>query len=291
MRRLYTKPRKTPDLHEPKEPPPPLWRRALKGVVFLLFLYLGSLSAKLEPANGLTYKDTSEFVGAVIGGALIALIYLVIVGSIGNWIARRRGRRRRWRASLTTFPALLVTLLLLVASASGRASQDKAAVEQAKPNPSGSAAERVKANLEAAAWERSRTPPLFAFQATGHRYPGFLKALRANGNTAAVRRMAARGEREYEQDQTRWLALPTTPLSDLRRIDAQMAGAIGLAAAAYADYLAGLKANAASGVSVSQDKGALALLDSGDAKLTRADRQVKAAGRRILALDKKYGIP
>jgi hypothetical protein len=64
-----------------------------------------------------------------------------------------------------------------------------------------------------------------------------------------------------------------------------------LASSAFSDYNAGLRANAASGLVLSNDESSLALLDAGDAKLNRATRIVLTIQtKRLPALDAKYGI-
>jgi hypothetical protein len=185
---------------------------------------------------------------------------------------------------------MILTLVLLVLSAAGRAAQHQESLSKATPNPSGSLTEREKANLDAQDWTRSRTPAINEYKAGLLQNQKFIKLFTAQGNTAAVRQMAGRIEHELQDAQTRWRALPVSPLADLRPIDAEMIQATGVAADAYADYVAGLKANLASGIPMSKDKGSLALLDSGDTKLNRSVALLRALSKRLIALDKKYGV-
>jgi hypothetical protein len=59
---------------------------------------------------------------------------------------------------------------------------------------------------------------------------------------------------------------------------------------AFADYVAALRANLASGLPMNKDEGSLALLDSGDAKLNRSIALVRSLRKRLISLDKKYGL-
>jgi hypothetical protein len=102
-----------------------------------------------------------------------------------------------------------------------------------------------------------------------HQHPRFLKAFTNQRNSSAVRQIALGIERQLDQIRRRWQALPASHLADLRQVDSQVEQAMSLAASAYADYTAGLKANAASGSPMRKDKGALALLSGGDAKRNR----------------------
>lgn len=70
-----------------------------------------------------------------------------------------------------------------------------------------------------------------------------------------------------------------------------MAQAIALAADAFTDYVAGLRANAQRGIALSEDEAALAVLDKGDVRLNRAGGQFESVGRRIIELDEEYSIP
>lgn len=257
----------------------------------LLFTLIGSFAARGRPWNGVYYNDVGDFVEALIIGAITALVFLAVIGSVGYGISRARGSDKNWGNVAFSRAAMITTLVLLVVSAAGRAAQHQEAVEKARPNATGSPTEREKANLEAQKWTRSRTPLLNALKAALLQNPRFIKTFSTQGNTPAVRRLAARLEQQFEDVQTRWQVLPTSPLADLQEVDAQLVEATGLATRSYADYVAGLKANLASGVAMSQDKGALALLDSGDRKLNRAVALLQQLGKRLLALDAKYGIP
>jgi hypothetical protein len=56
------------------------WLRVLGLIVFTI---IGAVAAKGRPANGVFYHSTGELIGALVIGALIAFIFLAIVGSIG----------------------------------------------------------------------------------------------------------------------------------------------------------------------------------------------------------------
>jgi hypothetical protein len=56
-----------------------------------------------------------------------------------------------------------------------------------------------------------------------------------------------------------------------------------------ADHVAALKANLASGIPMRSDKGALALLNSGDAELNRSVALLRLFVKQVAGLDKKYG--
>jgi hypothetical protein len=146
------------------------------------------------------------------------------------------------------------------------------------------------ATVAAQQWARSRKPVLLTFETAMRQYPSFLKAFTNQGNTSAVRQIALRVERQLDQVRRRWQALPASHLTDLDRLDSQVEQAMSLAASAYADYAAGLKTNAASGSPIGKDKGARALLSSGDAKRNRVGTLLQQLARRLSALDRKYGI-
>jgi hypothetical protein len=59
---------------------------------------------------------------------------------------------------------------------------------------------------------------------------------------------------------------------------------------AFADYVAALRANLAFGLPMNKDEESVALLDAGDAKLNRAIALVRSLGKRLILLDKKYGL-
>jgi hypothetical protein len=265
-------------------------RMALKALTFAAFLLIGSVTARGRPANGFYYRGGSEIGSSLVSGLVVSLVFLTIIGSVGH-LLRGRSRDRRWRASATTFPVMLVTLFVLFASAVGRASSHEQAVQKATPNPSGTQSQKEKANLDAQAWAKSRTPLLSIYKKALLLNPRFVQLLTAQGNTSSLRRMAAQIEQRFASDQTRWQKLPQTPLSDLASLDTEMVHALGLAASAFADYGAGLRANAASGIALSSDKGALALLDKGDSELNRSTALVKRFGKRLIALDSRYSVP
>lgn len=274
----------------PDEQSPPIWRRVLKVFVFVLFLVVGSFAAGGRPRNGVYYSSWDEVVQSLVVGALVALLCLGVVGAIGRLLARKRGITRSWLHSATTFPALLVTLVVLVLSAGGRAAQHEEALSKAAPNPNGSLVQRQKANLDAQDWARTRKPVEIAVNATLHRHPVFLNLFTRNGNTVAVRNMASSIRTGYVREAARWRALPQTPLVGLQRADSEAIRGVALAASAYADYVAGLKANAASGLPFPSDRPARALLDRGDAKLQRAARVLRAFQSDLVALDSEYSI-
>lgn len=106
----------------------------------------------------------------------------------------------------------------------------------------------------------------------------------------AVRQTASSIKIEYVQEEARWRALPQTPLAGLQQADSVGIGGVALAASAYADYVAGLKANAASGLPFSRDSAARALLDRGDAKFGRAVKALRAFQNDLVTLDSEYSI-
>jgi hypothetical protein len=269
---------------------PRLLRHALKVLAFAAFVLFGSVAARGRPANGFYYRNAGEIASSLIVGLLVALVLLAIVGSVSH-LARGRSRGRRWRASVTTFPVMLITLLLLLGSAAGQTSAHQQAVQKATPNPSGTQTQREKANLDAQAWAKTRTPLLRAYRKALLLNPRFLALLKTQGNTASARQLAAQAEQRFATDETRWQKLPTSPLSDLVPLDAEMLSALGLAARAFADYGAGLRANVASGLPFSNDKGALALIDKGDSELNRSTALVTRFAKQLIVLNKRYSLP
>jgi hypothetical protein len=185
---------------------------------------------------------------------------------------------------------MIVTLVLLVVSAAGRAASHQEAVQKATPNPNGTAIQREKANLDAREWASSRKPIYAGYAATVKDNAAFVKALGTHGNTPAVRAMALRIQQKLTALHARLDLLRVPPLAGLQALDAKLSKILSLTASGYSDYVAGLKANLASGIPLNKDKGALALLDSGDAKLNRAQRIVRAFAAQAAALDRQYGI-
>lgn len=146
----------------------------------------------------------------------------------------------------------------------------------------------VEANLQAQEWSASRVPVLLAFNRAALEYNRFVKQI-GNGNTAAARQLATDIESGIDAARDDLLALPEPVLPDFKRVDAQYARGFDLAADAFADYGAALRSNAASGKALSEDGGALALLDQGDEKWNRAQTILTAQGERLLELNEKYG--
>ena len=267
----------------------PVWKLVLKALVLALIVVLGTL-AVAPPGNGSYYTTTTDFIGSLVAGFLVAFVPLVVVGSVGHFFARREGNHRSWLASVTTFPVLVITLILLNLSAAGRIAQHENDVKAAAPNPTGTLTEREKANREAHAWSVERNPYLEQLRRALARNEGFFNAV-AKGNTPALRRMGVSIRAQLEAVEADLAALPQTPLPDLRKVDSDLVQAVAGDVAAYDDYLAGLKANVASNLALSDDKVAIALLKSGDVKFNRSRVVYMGLPKRLKALDAKYGIP
>lgn len=275
----------------PKEKPQaPLWKRTLKVIVIILFLLVGTLAASAQPNNGVYYRNGGEVVQAVIIGTLVALLALAVVGSIGHAIAKRRGSQRRWRASVTTFPVLLITLLILVLAEGGRAVQEQQAIRTAQANPNGTLAAREKAALEVHDWGLSRAPLLRAARTTLRRNATLLSTLNSYGNGSRLRVLANDIEREFQSEQGRLAALPPAPFADLRRVDGQVAHMLSLFHSAYSSYIAGLKVNLASGLPLPKDQPAGALLRRGDSQLNAGVALLNGLRPTLVAIDHRYGI-
>jgi hypothetical protein len=264
------------------------WRIAIKVCAFVVFLFLASVAARGRPANGFYYRSAGEVASSLVVGLLVSVVVLAIVGSVGHLL---RGRGRSWWTSATTFPVMLVTLLLLLGSAAGNASTHQDAVQAATPNPSGTQVEREKANLDAQAWAKSRTPLLRTYKSTLALNARFLRLFKADGNTASVRRLTAQIEQSFTSDKVRWQALPPTPLSDVAPIDAAMIRAVGLAANAFADYGAALRSNAAAGTELSKDAADVKQLDKGDSELNRSVALVQSSAKQLATVDHRYRLP
>jgi hypothetical protein len=272
------------------------WRGVARVVALVLFIVVGAVVAAGRPANGLYYHSWSDWTSALIQGAIVSLFYLMVIGSIGYAIGRWRRRgvpqliERRWRETVFGRSAMIVTLVLLVVSAAGRAASHQEAVQKATPNSNGTAIQQEKANLDAREWASSRKPIYTGYAATVKDNAAFVKALGTHGNTPAVRAMALRIQQKLTALHARLDILRAPPLAGLQALDAKLRKILSLTASGYSDYVAGLKANLASGIPLNKDKGALALLDSGDAKLNRAQRIVRALAAQAAALDKQYGV-
>ncbi len=249
------------------------WRRVARIVAFILFIMVGAVVAAGRPANGVYYHSWSEWASALIQGAFVSLFYLIVIGSIGYAIGRWRRRgvpqliERRWRETVFGRSTMIVTLVLLVISAAGRAASHEEAVQKATPNPNGTAVQREKANVAAQEWASSRRPIYSGYAGLVKDNAAFLKAFGAHGNTPAVRAMAVRIQQNLNALRARLELLRTSPIAGLQALDTKLGEIVSLTASGYSDYVAGLKANLASGIPLNKDKGALALFDSGDAKL------------------------
>jgi hypothetical protein len=106
-------------------PPKPrrTWlRTSLRVLGLVAFTAAGSVAARGRPQNGIYYDGWAEIAVALFFGALIAFFVLFVVGTIGHFISTRlRHRDKDWFEITFGRAALIVTAVLLVSSAVGRA--------------------------------------------------------------------------------------------------------------------------------------------------------------------------
>lgn len=263
------------------------WLRALGLVVFAL---IGSLAARGRPTNGVYYKDAGDIIEALIVGAIIAFVFLAVVGSVGYAISRTRGRDKIWRQVTFSRAAMITTLVPLIASAAGRTAQHEEAVNKATANPNGSLTERERANRDAAEWGQGIAGVDIDVRAwlTAHRK---LLAGLGHGNTPEVRATASAARAHLMRALNITRAIPNFPEQDLNAERVKFAHIVQLQIQGYDLYLTGLRRNARSGLPLSSDKSSLAFLDQGDALINKAARLSRAERATLLALDRKYGIP
>lgn len=223
----------------------------------------------------------------VVWLSLYALVYLVtaLARIVGRFVLNMARPDRPPPECLVSparvgvFGATVLVTVLAVAVGSDASSS---------VSPDGSDEAAIEANLQAQEWSESRAPVLIAFNRAALRYNRFVKLIE-NGNTVAAAKAATDIEADIEAARDHWLALPQAEMPDFRRVDAHYAGAFELAADAFADYGAAFRANAASGQALSEDDGALALMDEGDVKWNRAQTILVAQGERLLELNEKFG--
>jgi hypothetical protein len=266
-------------------------QKSLRVAGLVLFVLVGSFAARGRPANGVYYDGASDIIEALIVGAIIALFFLAIVGTVGYWISERRGRDRTRREVTFGRTAMIVTLVFLIISAAGRAAQHAESVSKAKPNPSGSPTERERAHRDAAAWDgRAAGFPKEerAWAASHHQ---LLAGLTKNGNTPAVRATAETARAHLTKALGIIQAIPDFPERDLNAERDKMKSILQLQIRGYDLYLTGLRRNARTGLSLDRDKTSLAILDEGDALVQKAVRLARRESAAIDALYKKYGIP
>ena len=268
----------------------PQRRKWLSALGLLIFTLIGSFAARGRPANGLYYQGAGDIIEALIVGAIIAFVFLAVVGSIGYGISRARGRDKSWRQITFGKAAMITTLVLLILSAAGRAAQHEEAVNKATPNPSGSLTERERANRDAVAWGRRLAAVDSEARAwlTAHRK--LLAGLR-HGNTPEVRATAAAARAHLVRALNITRAIPDFAEQDLNAERDKFAHILQLQIQGYDLYLTGLRRNARTGLPLSGDKSSLAFLDEGDALIDKAARLSRTERPRLLALDRKYGIP
>jgi hypothetical protein len=274
------------------EASPKRWPRlALRTVGVVAFVVIASVAARGRPDNGVYYSGLNEVVSSLVIGLLVAMFYLAVVGTIGYVILRLRHRREwSWRQVVFGRTAMIVTLVLLVASAAGRAGEQQKSVDRARPDPNGTAAEQLRANQDAAAWTHqfvgiAREETSFA---AGNK--AMIVLLTREGNTAAVRAKAKATRAHALRALALVRRIPDVPEADLNATREMVARAISLQAQSYGLYVRALRQNAASGVLLSKDKSSLHVLDSGDATLDRAVRIFKKFRQRVRALDKEYAL-
>jgi hypothetical protein len=87
---------------------------AVRTVGYLVFLALAA------PAAGMASQDSAAM------GALVAAVFLLIIGTIGFVISRLRHRPRTWRQVAFGRAAVITTLALLILSAVGTTSANAA---------------------------------------------------------------------------------------------------------------------------------------------------------------------
>jgi len=277
-----------------KERRPPVRTRlkqALRAIVFVAFIVLGSLATRGKPANGLYYQGTGEIVGALVAGAVVAVFYLFVVGAIAVGIAKVRGRSRTLRGATFGLPVMLITLVLLLVSAGGRYQWLQEAVSKAVPNTNGTALQKERANQDAYEWAQKWAIPTRYTRTFPAAYNSLLKSLKAQGNTAATRRLVAQERAMLAHARAAALAIPDVAEADLDTARDQAVRWMTVLVRAYSDYGAGLALNARDGLALSQDKKALALVDQGDATLNDAIRRENAWKAEIKKLDAKYALP
>jgi hypothetical protein len=116
----------------PDEPSRGWFRKALRVCGLLVFVVVASFAARGRPVNGIYYHGTGEIIGALVTGAIISFIFLFVVGWIGYaisvWVRRSD---RTWREVTFAPTVMIITLVLLLGSAAGRAAQH----EDRSPRP------------------------------------------------------------------------------------------------------------------------------------------------------------
>jgi hypothetical protein len=264
---------------------------ALRILGLLAFIVIGSVAALGRPANGVYYNGTGDIIEALVIGALIAITFLVIVGTVGYWISRGRHHHRTWKDVTFGRTAMVVTLVLLILSAAGQAAQREEAVNKANPNPEGSLTERVRANRDAAAWGQKFIAPDKEEHAWLSTHRAFYAALQAQGNVPSTRAKAEVARAHAAKAVSLARAIPDFPEHDLNAARDSLVSVLQLSVRAYDLYLTGLHRNARSGIPLPRDKESLAFLDEGDALLNKAVRLSRQFRERFSYLDAKYGIP
>jgi hypothetical protein len=274
----------------PADPGQGWFRKALRVVGLLIFVVVGSVAAKGRPANGVYYHGTGEIIGALVIGAIISFIFLFVVGWIGYaisvWVRRSD---RTWREVTFGPTVMIVTLVLLILSAGGRAAQHRESVSKAKPNPSGSATQRERANRDAVAWGQKTVGPDKEINAwlVAHRQ---LLAGLSHGNTPAVRATAVAARGHLLRALALTQSIPDFPEQDLNAERDRIASIIQVDVRGYDLYLTGLRRNARSGLPLASDKASLAFLDEGDVLINKAARRFRSERAHLHALDRKYGL-
>ncbi len=264
------------------------WPRVLGLILFTL---IGSFAARGRPANGIYYHGTSDIVGALIVGAIIAFVFLAVVGSVGYGISRARGRDKSWGQVTFGKAAMITTLVLLVVSAAGRAAQHQEAINKAKPNPNGSLTERERANRDAAAWDSKFLAPDKEERAWLAAHRAFLASLQKEGNTQSTRAKAETARAHIAKALALDRSVPDVAEQDLNGARNMLVQVAQLEVRGYDLYLIGLRRNVRNGVPLSSDKASIAFLDEGDALLNKAGRLSQWLRAKVVALDAKYGIP
>jgi hypothetical protein len=265
-------------------------RRAARILGLVLFALLAAPAA--SPGTGHGYSSVTDLIYNLSIGLCIAFTFLAVVGSIGYWISRARGRKRSWSAVVFRPGALIVTLVLLLISGAGRTGAlNPAAAQGTKASAQGSLTPREIANVDAQTWDKRRLP-IWRELADGLRKERELTPLLSReGNSAKVRQLVASAEQDFSNARARELSLPTAPLAALRDLDARFVRISGLEAASFEDYTAALAANHVSATPLSQDRSAIAKLRVGDAKSERASVLFARMRVRLRVLNRAYSIP
>jgi hypothetical protein len=218
-------------------PRPPLWRRIVRVVVFILLL---AAAWPLFLKNETTVGGASA--NEIVEGVLLTLIAMAMVGSFGWLIRRIRRSPRTWWQSTFTVPVMLITLVLGAGAHVGREQEQTETATREAAGRSNTTVSAIRAGQDAyVQWMQALIVALPIHIKTAHAVHR-LEVVEAEGhpNLQSLQQAFDEG---YAAAQEWSRSMKAMPSGDPRLVvvNEELAGAASQEITGWHDYVVGLR--------------------------------------------------